>query len=620
MKHKLLSSSIALLFLLVLSGSVYAQVNFSQSFDVNPFPPAGWSLAPAGPPNIWSRQMNGNNPACTPHSGAGMARFFSDMAAAGNTQSLVTPAIDYSGLGTDTARISLWIFRDLGAPTAVDSLTILVNTSANLAGAVRIGAIARYRLFDLPDTVSANGWYQYTFDIPQTFNTDTNYVLLKGTSAQGNNIFIDDVNWDAFPTPCSGTPTAGTINANPNIICGGSGSSALTLSGESTGYGLQYEWQSASSAAGPWTSFVIGPLTSISTGTISSSMYYRVITTCTFASLSDTTAAILVTVSNNPLPVITASPATVSYCAGSAAVLLNASGGVAYTWAPATGLDTTIGDSVYASPNNNTSYIVTGFDSLGCASTDTVAVTVHQIPNVNANANPDTLCEGDSTTLIAFGGGPGTTYVWNPGSFTGQNFMVSPSTTTLYIVTATSTFGCVNSDSITIGVYPSPVANFGYTVNGRTVTFSDSSSNAISWHWDFGDGNSSSLQNPLYTYSYDSTFTVTLIVSNGICPGGDTIVIMIPIVTSGIEEANGNGSVQIFPNPAINQFTIYDLRFTILNAEVYDAIGNKIVSQQPIAKSQGQIAIDVSSLPSGIYYVKVRDEKNNLLTRKFVKL
>src|SRR5690349_6483099 len=124
MKHKLLSSIIALL-CIVLGDRAYSQVNFSESFDVNPFPPAGWTLAPAGPPNIWSRQMNGNNPICTPHSGAGMTRFFSDVVPAGNTQTLITPSIDYSGLGTDTARISLWIYRDLGAPTAVDSITVL---------------------------------------------------------------------------------------------------------------------------------------------------------------------------------------------------------------------------------------------------------------------------------------------------------------------------------------------------------------------------------------------------------------------------------------------------------------------------------------------------------------
>jgi hypothetical protein len=213
-------------------------------------------------------------------------------------------------------------------------------------------------------------------------------------------------------------------------------------------YGFSYEWQWAPSATGPWTSFVNGPLTNVFTGTISTSTYYRAIATCTFSGLTDTTIVILVTVSNNPLPVITATPDTVSFCAGSAAVLLNATGGISYTWSPATGLDTTAGDSVYTSPTNNINYIVTGFDSLGCASTDTVVVAVHPIPNVNANANPDTICEGNTAMLNVFGGGPGTTYVWNPGNLTGQNVQVTPSVTTTYIVTATSTFGCVNSDTL----------------------------------------------------------------------------------------------------------------------------------------------------------------------------
>src|SRR5258706_79660 len=548
-----------------------------------------------------------------------MARFFSDMSPAGSTQSLISPVIDYSGLGTDTARISLWIFRNLGAAAAVDSLTILVNTSTSVAGAVRVGAIARYRLYDLPDTVSANGWYQYSFDIPQSFNTDTNYILLKGTSAQGNNIFIDDVNWDAYPVPCAGSPTAGVINANPNVICGGSGSSSLTLSGETIGYGLSYEWQSAPSATGPWTSFVNGPLTSVFTGVISSSTYYRCISTCTFSSLTDTTAVLLVTVNSNPLPVITASPAAVSFCTGSAAVLLTATGGATYSWSPSASLSSSTGDSVYSSPTANTAYIVTGFDSLGCSPTDTAFVTVHPTPNVNATANPDSICEGSSSTLNAFGGGPGTTYVWNPGGFNGPNFMVSPSATTTYLVTATSTFGCVGTDSVTLHVYTSPVAAFSYTVNGRTVTFHDSSSNSVTWQWFFGDGNSSSQQNPLYTYSYDSTFNVMLIVTNGVCPGGDTIIISIPIFTSGINDLNGNDNILILSNPVTDELRIQNAELRITEIGIYNTVGEKIFIHQQ-ATNNKQLTVDVSQLPPGFYFVRVLDEKNNLLTRKIVKM
>lgn len=49
-----------------------------------------------------------------------------------------------------------------------------------------------------------------------------------------------------------------------------------------------------------------------------------------------------------------------------------------------------------------------------------------------------------------------------------------------------------------------------------TVNFTDLSSNAVSWKWLFGDGDSSSLQNPTHTYTSEGTFQVTLIATNPI--------------------------------------------------------------------------------------------------------
>jgi PKD repeat protein len=72
--------------------------------------------------------------------------------------------------------------------------------------------------------------------------------------------------------------------------------------------------------------------------------------------------------------------------------------------------------------------------------------------------------------------------------------------------------------TVTSPVYP-PVASFSYfPISGVfpvTVAFTDTSTgDPTSWYWDFGDGSSSSAENPSYVYTTGGTFTVNLTVSN----------------------------------------------------------------------------------------------------------
>jgi PKD repeat protein len=61
-----------------------------------------------------------------------------------------------------------------------------------------------------------------------------------------------------------------------------------------------------------------------------------------------------------------------------------------------------------------------------------------------------------------------------------------------------------------------PVADFTYVEDELEVTFTDTSTNSpTSWLWDFGDGNTSTLQNPVHTYATDGSYTVTLTATNG---------------------------------------------------------------------------------------------------------
>lgn len=61
---------------------------------------------------------------------------------------------------------------------------------------------------------------------------------------------------------------------------------------------------------------------------------------------------------------------------------------------------------------------------------------------------------------------------------------------------------------------PPPVAGFTYVLDGMTVTFTNTSTLADSYNWDFGDGNSSTEANPVHTYASNGIYYVTLTASN----------------------------------------------------------------------------------------------------------
>ncbi|MFN2371547.1 MAG: S8 family serine peptidase, partial [Candidatus Krumholzibacteriia bacterium] len=89
-----------------------------------------------------------------------------------------------------------------------------------------------------------------------------------------------------------------------------------------------------------------------------------------------------------------------------------------------------------------------------------------------------------------------------------------------------SGYGMVNADAAIGGGTPiAPVADFGGTPTSGTyplnVAFTDLSSGApTSWSWNFGDGGTASVQNPVHTYAAAGTYTVSLTVANDV--GSDT--------------------------------------------------------------------------------------------------
>jgi len=144
-------------------------------------------------------------------------------------------------------------------------------------------------------------------------------------------------------------------------------------------------------------------------------------------------------------------------CVG-ASVGLKVSGLTNYTWTPATGLNRTTGDSVYATPSVTTNYIVTGFSpTTNCTLTDTIKVQVGP-PKVVITAVGNSWC-GISTQAATLSAVGAATFRWSPA--TGLN------TTTGRIVTAlptqTTRYMCIGSNGcqfdtayVTVTVTPAP--------------------------------------------------------------------------------------------------------------------------------------------------------------------
>ncbi len=120
----------------------------------------------------------------------------------------------------------------------------------------------------------------------------------------------------------------------------------------------------------------------------------------------------------------------------------------------------------------------------------------------------------------------------SPATSTQANPIVTYNTPGTYDVTLTVT-NTLGSDDLFmdnfITVFTPTFSAFGYTINGSQVNFINQSNNSSGSLWNFGDGNTSTQQNPVHTYSNDGTYSVKLI-SAGIC-GPDTSSTQITIAT-----------------------------------------------------------------------------------------
>ena len=143
------------------------------------------------------------------------------------------------------------------------------------------------------------------------------------------------------------------------------------------------------------------------------------------------------------------------------------------------------------------------------------------------------------------------------------------------------------------------IADFVYTNDGPTFFFEDSSTNADTYIWNFGDGSSSTARNSVHEFSVDGEYTVTLI-SIGPC-GSDTVETTISVFGALVSEETITIDKNISVSLSSEQLTIFapeDER--ILYSRLLDISGRQISSGSVMA---------VDHLKAGMYFVQVKTNK-----------
>lgn len=170
--------------------------------------------------------------------------------------------------------------------------------------------------------------------------------------------------------------------------------------------------------------------------------------------------------------------------------------------------------------------------------------------------------------------------------------------------------------SLPVTVSASPVsADFSFVNNSGTVSFTDLSTNATSWFWDFGDGNTSTQQNPTHTYNPVGNYTATLTINGqNDCPAEYEVDALV-----GISENEGESSIQLIPNPAGDVLTVKfsDALKDNTRMDIYAADG-RLVRSINLNQGSNQVQLSTSNLENALYWVVINPESASPIRKRLM--
>lgn len=437
-------------------------------------------------------------------------------------------------------------------------------------------------ILSIPDTVTISGDTAVCEGFNATLNatgTGTYYVWSTGDTATSiTKLFTSDTTITCTPyssIDCAGIPdtffvdwTATPIaqySVNQDTQCFGGHSFDFIYNGPTDTTGLQYQWTFGADAT-PQTADSANP-----TGvTFSAPGSYPVTLQLTQNGCVSTVYTDTVALNQNPIASYSVIPSQVG-CADTNSFNFTSTGsswaGITYNWN--FGAAATPPNSNVQNPTN-IQFAGSGFHviSLQTVSVEGCSSNVY-LDSILINGNPtvnisgvDSICLGDSTTLLATGGN---TYLWNTGDTTNA-ITVSPTVDSDYWVIPFSN-GCQGlPDTITVHVRPIPTADFNVSSvsscsspDSIQVTYVGTSGPNAIYNWDFDGGTvlSGTGSGPYQiSWSDSGTKNITLTVNDSGCTSSTfvqqvNITISPQVAINGISQICSNDSIQLTANATL---------------------------------------------------------------------
>lgn len=321
------------------------------------------------------------------------------------------------------------------------------------------------------------------------------------------------------------------------------------------------------------------------------------------------TDAIGVTV--NPIPTPTVTPnGIVEFCIGDSAVLVAAGGYTSYSWSTGSNTATT---TVYSSDT----VTLTVTNIYGCTAMEEIITVMNEPQNapVIVPSGPLEFCVGGSVTLDA---GPGyASYLWSHGSTTQAVNVIESGE---YSVIVLDGNGCIDSSLVatpTLVTVWEPEPAVVESGDDLTVT---NAADFTSFQWFHNGDPIPGATASTYTINPTGSGNYMVCVTDDMgCEGCSFVFEMTCCV--GIEEADFDGDVSVYPNPNNGAFTVeVELaQQKNLSIGLYDMVGKQIWLDDAIGTTdQLRKQYDLGQMPDGVYFLRVFAD-NQMTVYKVIK-